>query len=263
MRYAIFSKSRCPLLHISDIGYANSPRVTRFGPGRRNAYLIHYILSGKGFFNGHSLSAGQGFLITPGMPEEYHPDPADPWEYVWIISDDEKMQELLKYYHADPKTNIFRYDFIHAVQELKEILIPNKNTLYDSYEMLELFLGIFKHHTKHSVAENTTPNSEVYLEAALHYIHANLFYPITVSEITTFLGISQPYLFRIFKEKFAKSPKQYISDCKLNHAKKLLKETDMTVTQVAVSVGFSDVLSFSKFFSDKEGCSPKNYRSLA
>ena len=261
MRYAIFSKSRCPLLHISDIGYANSPRVTRFGPGRRNAYLVHYILSGKGFFNGHPLSAGEGFLITPGMPEEYHPDPADPWEYVWIISDDPKFQDLLECYHADPETNIFRYDFLHALQEMKEVLISNPNTLYDPYEMLEFFLGIFKHHTKHPIVENTKPNSEVYLEAAVHYIHSNLFYPITVSEITAFLGVSQPYLFRIFKEKFSKSPKQYISDCKFTHAKKLLKETDMTVTQIAISVGFPDVLSFSKFFSAKEGRSPQSYRS--
>jgi len=261
MRYMFFSKSDCPLLNITNIGYAADPTVTRFGPGQRDVYLIHYVLSGKGWFNGQPLIAGQGFLITPGMPEEYHPDPEDPWEYIWFISPDQKMRELLEYYRADPETHIFHYYFIHTLQALRDTLISNKNAMYGSYEMLEIFLNVFKYQQQDALSKSHVPSASIYLEAAEKYICANLHRPIPVSELTGILGISQPYLFKIFKAQFGESPKQYILNQKLIRAQKLLLETDMSVTYIANSVGFPDVLSFSKYFRTKLGLSPQNFRN--
>ena len=85
--------------------------------------------------------------------------------------------------------------------------------------------------------------------------------PITVAELTEFLGVSQPYLFNIFKEHLSQSPKQYILEKKLIYAKDLLKTSTMSVSHIANSVGFQDVLSFSKFFKLKTGLSPQKYRN--
>ena len=82
MRYSVFSRSTCFLLDIQNIGYGESSAVTRFGPGIRNSYILHYILSGKGYFNGNPVCAGQGFLITPNMQEHYYPEPSDPWSFL-------------------------------------------------------------------------------------------------------------------------------------------------------------------------------------
>ena len=260
MRYTILSEGTCPLLNITTIGFAKSTRVTRYGPGRRNLYIIHYVLSGKGYFNGNTVSAGQGFLITPGLPEEYYPDQSDPWEFLWVISDDKKMADIFSYYHADQKTNIFNYSFVDTVNSVRDMLITNTNRVYNPFEILEIFLDMFKYHLKDSDSFIKKNNVDIYIDAALNYIKSNISNRITVTELTEIIGVSQPYLFRIFKDRFSKSPKQYIDDSKLTYAKKLLKETDMTVTQVAISVGFSDVLSFSKVFSTKTGVSPQNYR---
>jgi len=259
MRYTILSRDSCPILSIYTMGYSSDPAVTKFGPGQRNQYIIHYVLSGKGFFNGFPVRAGQGFLITPALLEEYHSAPDDPWSFLWIISEDEKMKEIFEAYHADEESHIFQYHFLHEVCALADRIVENHNTTFTAYEMLELFLNIFKHHLESPHAVPQT-NAALYVEAAEKYIRNNLSFPVTVSELTQFLGVSQPYLFRIFKNTFSKSPKQYILDFKLNNAEKLLRETTMTITQVANSVGFSDVLSFSKFFSAKMGISPQQYR---
>ena len=107
MRYSIFSADRNPLLSITSIGFARDPQVTRFGPGQRDLYIIHFILSGRGYFNGTLLHAGQGFLVSPSMLEEYHPLSTDPWEFLWIISSDPKMESVFPYFHADPASGIF------------------------------------------------------------------------------------------------------------------------------------------------------------
>ncbi len=261
MRYSIFSKSNCPLLNISNIGCSADTAVTRFGPGVRNSYIIHYVISGKGYFNGASVTGGQGFLISPGMQECYFPDSKDPWEFLWVISNDPAMERLFPLFYADPHTNVFNYEHIDAVREASLVIIANNKSIYDGFEMLELFLKIFKHQQKETLPKELKTNAEVYIDAALKYISSNIHRAITVGELTDFLGVSQPYLFNIFKDEFSKSPKKYILEQKLLRAQTLLKQTDMSITHIANSVGFQDVLSFSKCFRSKIGTSPQNYRA--
>ena len=71
---------------------------------------------------------------------------------------------------------------------------------------------------------------------------------ISINKLTTILGVSQPYLFKIFNKKYNTSLKQYIIDRKLNIAKKMLNKTDMSITQIANSLGYNDPLAFSKLF---------------
>lgn len=261
MRHAVFSTSTCCLLDISSIGYAADASVTRFGPGVRNSYILHYVIAGKGYFNGNAVSAGQGFVITPGMQEHYYPDPHDPWEFLWVISNDETMAALFEQLHPHPQTHIFQYHYVYAVKELSTFLISKNNARYNAFEMLEIFLKIFKYAQKEDSPNVLKTNAETYIESAENYISSNIHRPVTVAELTDFLGVSQPYLYKLFTDRFSKSPKQYILDEKITLAQKFLKETDMSVTHIANSVGFQDVLSFSKCFRAKVGLSPQHYRT--
>lgn len=261
MRYGVFSRSECPLLNITNIGYSDDPEVTRFGIGVRRLYIIHFVISGKGYFNGNPVGAGQGFLITPNMREHYYPDEKSPWEFLWIISNDEKMTNIFKCFGADKKTNIFNYDYISEAIKLSDDIKAKNNHILTSYEMLEMFLRIFKFQQNKNVKPSKKTNAEIYIDAAEQYISSNIYLPITVAELTEFLGVSQPYLFNIFKEHLSQSPKQYILEKKLIYAKDLLKTSTMSVSHIANSVGFQDVLSFSKFFKLKTGLSPQKYRN--
>lgn len=260
MRYCVFSNSACPVLNISCIGCASDTAVTRFGPGVRSSWIIHYVISGKGWFNNKPVTAGQGFIITPNMQEHYFPDDEQPWEFLWVISDDSKMAELFALLNADKDTGIFDYAYPFAVKELSYFMIEKNNAIFNGFEMLELFLRIFKHQQKDMIAKTLGTNANTYIEAAKRYVNSNIQNPVTVSELTEFLGVTQPYLFKIFKERFCVSPKQYILEQKLKRAQALLLETDLSVTHIANSVGFQDVLSFSKCFKLKTGRSPQNYR---
>ena len=103
----------------------------------------------------------------------------------------------------------------------------------------------------------------MYLEFCVDFIETNIHKKITVEELSALVGVSQPYLYKIFKNKFNMSIKEYITYYKINRAKKLLIETNMLITEIANSVGYSDVLAFSKAFSSKEKVSPQKYRLIA
>lgn len=59
-----------------------------FGPGMREIYILHYVLRGRGVFeeNGRAypVETGGTFLVRPQAIIRYAPDPADPWEYIWV-----------------------------------------------------------------------------------------------------------------------------------------------------------------------------------
>ena len=56
------------------------------------------------------------------------------------------------------------------------------------------------------------------------------------------------------------SPQEYLMQCKLEQARKLLLETDAPVQDIARRVGYDNPLTFSKIFKGSFGVSPKTYR---
>lgn len=59
-----------------------------WGPGVRDHFLIHFVLSGKGKYvcegKEYDLKAGDMFLIKPSQVVSYIADENDPWEYYWV-----------------------------------------------------------------------------------------------------------------------------------------------------------------------------------
>jgi len=260
MNVNVFSAGRTPLLHIHYMGCSRQPHQVNVGPMLRNSYIIHYVTGGRGFYNGRPVETGQGFLMWPGHIEEYHADPTDPWELLWVVSEDEAMAQLFPAFCADPETGVFSYDYVDAVAHTAQTLRMMPQRLVSCTELLELFLSVYKHHDRSVLQQNEKSRAQSYVEFALEHIHMNYQRGVTVQELTQLLGVSQPYLFRIFKANTGRSPKQYLTDCRLLQAKKLLRETAMSVTEIAASVGYGDVLTFSRFFSRREKKSPLRYR---
>lgn len=257
MLYHIISDANTKLLGIDNIGFSSDPDNNRFGPGQRNLYLIHYVISGKGYFNGSPVRKGQGFLIKPHTYEHYYPDTENPWTFLWVTSRDPAMEEIFEKYNANCETGIFDYSCISSVRNTTEILQKNHNKAYSPLEILEIFLHIVN--SQDNSRKRKENLADIYYNHAINYIQSNLYRPLRVEELTKILGISQPYLYNIFKEKSGMSPKCYIDICKINEAKKLLTETALSVSEVANSMGFSNLSDFSKFFKNKTGVSPQIY----
>lgn len=254
----VYSSADTPLLRIRYMGFNRLPDTVNIAPMLRTSYIIHYVTKGRGYYNGTPVEAGQGFLIYPGHMAQYYADPNDPWELLWIVSEEEAMEKLFQQYHADPHTQVFSYDYIPAVRHGMDHLSMMGRTLQPPSVLLELFLNLWNHQT-HAPVPNRLQAGH-YVEFALDYIHTNYQSAITIQELTALLGISQPYLFRIFKQATGKSPKAYLGDYRLLQAKKLLSQTPMTITEIANSVGYPDSLAFSRFFTSREGLSPRAYR---
>ncbi|MBR5614114.1 MAG: helix-turn-helix transcriptional regulator [Clostridia bacterium] len=99
------------------------------------------------------------------------------------------------------------------------------------------------------------------LKKAILYIKQNIFDRISIPELAEYCNISQSQLTRYFKNAAGKTPIQYINDFKLNRAKNMLvKMPQLSVKNVAESLGFDDQQYFSRLFSKTFSETPTEYR---
>ncbi len=263
MRYRIYSIGELAVLKIHSIGYSTDTSGTTFSSRINEFHLVGYVLSGKGTYNGHPLVAGQGFLFSPNVVENIYPDQEDPLELLWFTSADPRFGTILKHYKADNVTHIFTHDFPSELQDIKEFVLAENGTTISDSRMLEFFFSVFKHHQNaHNTGSDPRTAAQRYIDFLLSYIKANGSCNITVSQLTKILGVSQPYLYKICKNTLGKSPKVLIDEHRILQAKKMLTDTELTISEIACGIGFSDSFSFSKCFSAKLGCAPSEYRRL-
>lgn len=225
----------------------------------RSNYLIHYIHKGSGTYSVrgqvYELKAHDAFMIYPDEITYYIASEEDPWEYSWVEFNGTAVSKYLSATGFTPDNPV-----AYFVPEGEEpILKLSETEPVNPYEItgyLYRFLGAM-------VTDKPKSGSmaDEYVKAAISYIHT--FYydtSINVEEISGYVGIDRSYLYRLFKEKMGVSPKKYIMEYKLKTAAKLLRETSLSVGQVALSTGFDDQLYFSTAFKSHYGVSPTKYR---
>ena len=94
----------------------------------------------------------------------------------------------------------------------------------------------------------------------IEYIEANLDQPLTLDTMAAQVGISPLYLARAFKAAIGQSPHQYVLARRIERAKELLRNTEMPIIDVALSVGFSSQSHLSHWMLRHTGVSPAVYR---
>lgn len=142
----------------------------------------------------------------------------------------------------------------NAYETLKPILPPKEKIdtlIVPLCQMLEL---------AYRTAEPGTPDSDRLIDRILQYIRQNYAVNLTSEAICLAFSCSRSYLSHAFKTVVGKSFREYLVDLRLRHAKHLLRFSNLTVTEIAFSVGFNDSNYFSSVFKYKVGVSPLTYR---
>lgn len=98
------------------------------------------------------------------------------------------------------------------------------------------------------------------LRRIVDHVRRNLGSKLTLSDLCQEEHLSYHYLSHFIKDKLGLSFQQYLNDERLEHARRLLRSTDASVTQLAGQVGFSSAAAFSRAFRQRYGESPLAFR---
>ena len=108
---------------------------------------------------------------------------------------------------------------------------------------------------------NYTPskNNEI-IKKAIGYIYEHFNTPLTLEETAASVHLHPSYFSSLFKQSTGSSFKEYLNMVRIEESKRLLSNTDYSIIDVAVAVGFEDQSYFSKVFKKYTGLTPKQYR---
>lgn len=88
----------------------------------------------------------------------------------------------------------------------------------------------------------------------------NLNFPI--EKYATVCNMKKSYFYKLFKTWCNLSPNQYRNTLRLSHAKSMLTNTNLSISQIAEKTGFDDPYYFSRLFKKEIGLSPQNYKKI-
>lgn len=95
----------------------------------------------------------------------------------------------------------------------------------------------------------------------INYINSRQNTLVTLKEISENFFYNYDYISRSFKDVMQISLREYLYDMRLNFAAQLLASSDKSITEIAESIGYSCIHSFSRSFKAKFGISPEKYRA--
>ena len=83
---------------------------------------------------------------------------------------------------------------------------------------------------------------------------------LTIEELAGILHTNRTYLSAYIKSTYHVSFREWIAGLRIEYAKQLLQQPEMTVSAVSEATGFLSLSYFTKIFTEKEGCSPSKWR---
>jgi len=95
---------------------------------------------------------------------------------------------------------------------------------------------------------------------AMAYLHERFADPVSRRDIAQHVGITEDYLTFCFRQELGTTPVEYLQRYRVNQAKRLLKDSQKSITEIGLEVGFSDSGYFSRIFRRETGMSPEAYR---
>ena len=136
--------------------------------------------------------------------------------------------------------------------------------LYSETLVTQLGIHLLRNHCTFQIQlkKYSSGLSRQKLQTAIDYIQANLENKIGLDDFAQITNISPYYFCRLFKKSTGITPYQYLIKCRIEKSKILLKQEKLSITDIALEVGFSNQSHFTKHFKRLVGVTPKVYSNL-
>lgn len=270
MSYSIY-----PIIHptcnlpviVFGIGYEdNQPHILR-----KEGFPIPQIFickSGEGTLkvneNVFTIKRGSFFYLMPNTPHEYYGN-TDTWEVEWISFSGNQVDNILAELKFDKTEVGILSNFDKIQSSFNKIFVTlrlddNSGKLISSSVLYEILVELYtmihnKHEVEISEGKRIVEDVKLYIDD-----HYNQY--ITIVELSELVNVTPQYLCRIFKNYLNLRPFQYIAMKRIQHAKKLLSASNMSVNEIAHRVGYNDCSYFCAIFKKYEMISPSEFRGL-
>lgn len=215
------------------------------------------VVNGNDLHYGVSLSDGlyyHAVIFDLSLLQSHYPDSVET-RYITPIS---QNQVLFTHHVADPKARGWMEEMVAEWQSkedgyelaIKSALYMLITYLYRHYQAPGQRLRDYRQRMKNM--ERFTP--------ILHYINSCYHEPISVEYLAEQANLSRYHFSRLFKELTNRSIKDYVNAIRMNKAEHLLRNTELSLAEIAEAVGCQDIYYFSRLFKAYKKIPPSEVR---
>lgn len=224
-------------------------------------------LSGQTEFDiegyGNLVCPGQGCLVTADSEHAFSGIgkneilvlnvPVDQVQPSYSVERMERLFDQSSYFHLDSQAQ-------NLIQVLTAEMTAHPDDLLLSKACTDTLMCVLQRHFKPLNGERQA--QRLNMDSIDQYILQHLTRKISVTQLAglVFLGESQFHF--LFKEQTGVTPHQYVLKKRLEMAKQLIEESQLSLAQVAQSSGFASQSSFTQAFSRLYGMPPARYRKI-
>ena len=196
------------------------------------------------------LKKGNAVLILPGEVHWYENTPGSS-SYLCIFSGNYIPEFVKQLNNHELKDSSFEFAF-------SNLFVKAENELY-----IKAFLYIVAACAiKGGIQKSSHSEENNLIYRVTDYISRNYKNEITLKDIANEFGYNYTYLSNLFNLVFPDNFVKVINKYRINHAKKLLKESNFNITAISMECGFPSIRTFNRVFKEFENVSPRSYRSM-
>lgn len=256
------------LLYVQEMGWMQckeTHRCTR--TDALESFLLLVIQKGQGKMEvaGESMTLHQSDVVFLDcrQPYTFCSDSRDPWQFIWVHWNGTVLPTLYEMFRQRTPSGVLH----NAADPLKPLLsrlhnlVQNVTPDYEIYasECLAQLSTYLLTANAAAPAEGKHDSLQKW-EQVHRYIDTHFSEKLTLESLSEQFGISKSYLLREFKKTYGVTIVQYINQCRMNHAKHLLRFTELQVEEIAQNCGIPDSSYFNRIFRTTEGISAGAYR---
>lgn len=130
------------------------------------------------------------------------------------------------------------------------------NSLMARSIFLRILVFLARCYRNHGGTKSSSPVGRVRAQIDRHFSEQ-----LKIADLAAGCFLSLGRLTELFRNEIGCSPREYLSNVRIEAAKRLLRNTDLEVSIVAKNIGFTDPAYFARFFKQNVGVSPTQYRS--
>ncbi|MCJ8013261.1 AraC family transcriptional regulator [Paenibacillus sp. KQZ6P-2] len=243
------------------------------GPKQIESYGLHFVLSGELVLrygnNEVKLGANDMFCLFPHLTYEYWIQSTDSLQMIWLTMEGPQMRELMQRIGLIAKQP-FRYGAItpecrERLRMMEEVIWHDPLYRLSVMKLMSAAYHLFEE-LEHEPAAGTlgaAPSEEHWVDEALRFFQLHYTETLRVETVAGMFGLHRSHFSHVFAQKVGVSPQQYVQRLRLTRAGELLMDVSLQIGEIASSVGYPDLYTFSRAFKRYHGCSPSDYRRLS
>lgn len=222
---------------------------------------IEFVEDGFGTVNidGEKFSpkGGDTYFLQEGKRQYYFSDSERPWKKLFINLSGKLVTSLAEAYGI---SNTSYFPLLDTKSELTRIIELVKNSNDDcTSELISIINAIFLKMHNYLQEKSQTHGIEAEM---VDFLNTQITSKFKIELLCRHISKSESQTIRLFKKAYGITPYAYVLAKKVELAKNLLTETNLSVKQISDKLSFTDEYYFSNIFKGKTGSTPTEYRKL-